>query len=337
MKKTLVFGALLCALPFFVCAQNLDSAVNKAVRDLGATLGKQITVGVGRITIADTRSVSSLSDFLRRAVADGASGNRAKFRVAGDAEVNEHATRSIDPRRGNSSGAGALEGIIEGSFYQLGADVEVRLRLKSTMKGEIWGRSTFVIPAAELKKRDLAFLPPKGEDAASEVSKEEFEEKQAVAEAFSEKNNAFELKAGLHGNAAGILYEGDPMGILIHANRDCYIKVWLIDAEGYRKLLFPNRFEPDNNFVRAGESKRIPDTSHFEMEAPYGEEYIEVAAYDEAFAFDPEEETAMKIRSVAAPGFDNGTRGIKVGAKKGRLEKAPVATTKFSYTILRAK
>jgi hypothetical protein len=54
------------------------------------------------------------------------------------------------------------------------------------------------------------------------------------------------------------------MGLLIHANRDCYIKVWLIDAEGYRRLFFPNRFEPDNKFVRAGESKRIPDTSHFE-------------------------------------------------------------------------
>ncbi|MDR1933928.1 MAG: DUF4384 domain-containing protein [Spirochaetales bacterium] len=339
MKKKLFLLTFLCLFPLCVFAQSIDARISAAVADLGKTLGRQLPIGIGRITIGDTQSVSSLSDFLRRTIADSAAGQRAKFRVVSDDAVDEYATRSIDPRRtSRNPDSQAIQAIVEGSFYQVGENVEVRLRLKSS-KGEIWGTSAFVIPAAELKRRGLAFLPPKGDNPASIVSQEEFEQKQAAVKAFSEDNNAFELKAGLYNNAAGILRDGDYMQILVSSNRDCYIKVWSIDLYGNRKLIFPNSMEQNNNMVRAGTASLIPETSGFLMVPPYGEEFIEIAAYDDPFVFNPEEENEMNITGrVSGNGnFDNGTRGIKVVAQKNNSETGPKATTKFSYTILQAR
>jgi hypothetical protein len=83
----------------------------------------------------------------------------------------------------------------------------------------------------------------------------------------------------------------------------------------------------DNNFIRAGETRSIPDNARYRMGAPYGEEYILAAAYDRPFRSESPGNTRISSREI--------TRGLTVEpAEGGGSAQSPLVTAKFSYTIL---
>jgi hypothetical protein len=81
----------------------------------------------------------------------------------------------------------------------------------------------------------------------------------------------------------------------------------------------------DNNFIKAGETRQIPDNTRFRMTRPYGEEMILVGAYEKPFAIQGNSTAPLSNQLLV--------RGITVEREDTRTDIRPVATAKFTYRI----
>jgi hypothetical protein len=302
---------------------NLDEQIDRAVYELAKGIEQQTTIAIGRISYQG--SLTTFSDFLKQRISYSASRRYTKYRVASDTLSNEYAVLAVSARGlAVEDGAGpsvplntAIQGVVEGSFTPLGEDAEVVLQLVSTGPDRATlGSGKFIIPGAELRRRNLSVLPPKG---GAVISKVEFDAKQSILEPYNGKNNAFTLSVSPD-DLDGIYYDGEYMTLRLYAARDCYFQITHVDVDGNTQVIYPSSSR-DNNFIHAGEMRQIPDNTRFRLRAPFGEEYILVAAYDRPFTPAGSGATPLSDSAVA--------RGMDVLGGD-----APVATAKFSYTIL---
>jgi hypothetical protein len=124
---------------------------------------------------------------------------------------------------------------------------------------------------------------------------------------------------------SGVYHEGEFMTMQIYSAQDAYFKVTHIDVNGKAQVIYP--VSPnDNNFIRAGQTRQIPDNTRFRMTAPYGEETILVAAYDALFIVSRQNPSIPVSGNVIL-------RGLTVENSETRSAIQPVATAKFTYSI----
>ncbi|MDR1029555.1 MAG: DUF4384 domain-containing protein [Treponema sp.] len=124
--------------------------------------------------------------------------------------------------------------------------------------------------------------------------------------------------------SSGDYHEGDYMTLRIYAEKDAYFKVTHIDVNGSAQVIYPASPQ-DNNFIKAGETRQIPDTTRFRMTKPYGEEMILVGAYQRPFVMQTERAAPLSNQFL--------TRGIVVEREDTRTDMRPAATAQFTYRI----
>jgi hypothetical protein len=124
--------------------------------------------------------------------------------------------------------------------------------------------------------------------------------------------------------AGGDYRDGDYMTLRLYSEKDAWFKITHIDVNGNAQVIYP--LSPhDNNFIRAGETRLIPDNMRFRMTKPYGEEMILAGAYERPFA---------ARANPAAPLSNKGlVRGIVVEREDTQADMRPLATAKFTYRI----
>jgi hypothetical protein len=121
----------------------------------------------------------------------------------------------------------------------------------------------------------------------------------------------------------GDYQDDDYMTLRLYSERDAYFKITHIDVNGSAQVIYP--VSPrDNNFIRAGETRRIPDNTRFRMGKPYGEEIILVGAYEQPFVIHLDSNAPLSNQSLV--------RGITV-EREDTLTMRPVATARFTYRI----
>ena len=314
----------------------LEGEIDRAVAGLGRSVPGRVTIGVGRISLNGTGTLTSFSDYLKRGIVHSASRQRNKYEVASDNASSEYAvsqanlTRDIfvetdrppevaDAARKQVSPL--IQGVVEGDFSPLDADVEVTLRLVSASDNTVLGSSRFVIPAGELDRRRLSLYP--GKDG-SVITQAEFDAKQEIIAPFDGGNNTFGFTVK-GDDLDGVYYEGEYMTMRLYAEKDCYFKILHVNVGGNVQVLYP-RSPKDDNFIRAGQTRRIPDTTRFRITPPFGEEYILAAAYGSRF-----DAAAGAAVPLSSPGL---SRDIVVEEEETRREMRPLATAKFSYTTM---
>jgi hypothetical protein len=302
---------------------SLDEQIEQAVGIMAGKVERKTTIAIGRIGFAGTQSVSSLSAYLKNAIISGALKHPGAFAVASDSESAglAVATRGLTVE-GSGTGS-SVQAVVLGSFSPVDNGARISLRLVSIQDSLVLSAADFVVPAAELDRLRLSMLP---ERDSSAISMDEFEAKQKTLDPYAGRNNGFVFTVSPD-DLDGIYYDGEYMSMRIYSERDCYFRVIQVDVNGTVQLIYPATAR-DNNFIRAGETRRIPDNTRYRMRAPYGEEYILAAAYDNPFA---------------AVNFDGGSlsdpvisRGLTVEQEGGSPPMSPVATAKFNYTILPA-
>ncbi|MDR2159889.1 MAG: DUF4384 domain-containing protein [Treponema sp.] len=305
-----------------------DDEVDRAVETLGRSLTGKTTIAVGRISYAGTQSVSSLSAWLKNGITAGALKRQDKFAVASDGESAAFAAAARGLLVESPAADSSVEAVVVGSFSPVDDDAEVSLRLVSTGgNGAVLGSARFVIPAQELERRRLSLLPAK--DTAV-ISRAEFEAKQKAVDPYAGRNNRFVFTV-TPDDLDGVYYDGEYMTMRLYSGGDGYFRIVQVDVNGTAQVIYPLA-AGDNNVIRAGETRRIPDNTRYRMGAPSGEEYILVAVYDRPFVpgtggGGPVSESAITRGLLVESGEPSG------GADKGG-QISPVATAKFSYTIL---
>jgi len=297
-----------------------DDELERAVSAMAKAVNQKTVIAVGRISYADTQTVTSFSAWVKNGIIAGAQKQRDKFQVATDSESADFAVSSrgltVETPVVNTS----IQAVVTGSYSPLDNGAEVSLQLVSASGNKaVLSSAKFVIPASELERRRLSLLTVRDNAA---ITKAEFDRKQQAVVSYSGGNNkwAFTVTPDV---LDGIYYNGDLMSMLIYSARDCYFRIIHIDVNGNTQVIYPTS-PNDNNFIRAGQTRRIPDNTRFRMGPPYGEEIILAAAYDRPF-------TSGQLSGPLSA--DNITRGLTVESDTNTA-MSPSATAKFSYTIL---
>jgi hypothetical protein len=302
---------------------DLDGEIDRAVSDLARGVSGKTTVAIGRISYGDTQTVSSLSAYLKNGITSSALRRDSRFAVADDGASAGFAvsTRGLtmEAPAANSASAygGDIQAVILGNFNPVDNDAEVSLRLVSVSRNRpILAAANFTVSGEELRRRRLSLLP--------EISRAEFEAKQDAVQPYAGRNNRFVFTV-TPDDLDGIYYEGEYMSMRLYSERDCWFRIVHVDVNGTAQVIYPTTSR-DNNFIRAGETRSIPDNTRYRMGAPYGEEYILAAAYDRPFRSEPGSGARISSREIA--------RGLEVEPAEGGSVQSPLATAKFSYTIL---
>jgi hypothetical protein len=300
----------------------LDEQVERAVADMARDLPEKTTIAIGRISYTGTQTVSSLSAYLKNGISSSAQKQQDKFIVASDAESADFAVASRGLTVETPVADSSIQAVVLGSFSPVDRDAEVSFQLVSTGGNRVvLGAAKFVVPAAELERRRLSLLPEKD---SSVITPAEFEAKQKILDPYAGKHNPFKFTV-TPDDLDGVYYDGEYMTMRIYSGRDCYFRIVHVDVNGTAQVIYP-RVNQDNNFIRAGETRRIPDNTRFRLGAPFGEEYILAAAYDKPF-----------VSGGGGGGKISGdfiSRGLEVETESGGTAMSPLATAKISYTIL---
>jgi hypothetical protein len=295
-----------------------DDEVERAVSTMARAVSRKTTVAVGRISYADTQTASNLSAWLKNAIIMNTQKHRDKLQVASEDEVNELAqiSRALTAEAANSP----IQAVITGNYSPLdnGADVMLHLVALDGNK-TVLASARFVIPGAELQRRKLSLLPEKDKAV---ISKAEFEAKQQAVIPYAGRNNQWNFTATPNA-LDGMYYDGGSMSMQIYAERDCYFRIIHIDVNGNTQVIYPTSAR-DNNFIRAGQVRRIPDNTLYRMGPPFGEEMILAAAYERPFTLAPQSGPLSA---------DSVTRSLTVESDN-HTAMTPSATAKFSYSIL---
>jgi len=298
---------------------SVDEEIERAVTVMARAVDQRITIAVGRISYADTQTVTGLSAWLKTNIITGAQRHRDKFQVASESESADFAVAS----RGFTAATDSdIQAVVTGSYSQLDLGAEVSLQLVSTSGNKaILAAARFAVPASELTRRGLTLLPEK---ANTVITQTEFNAKQQAVDPYSGRNNgwAFTITADA---LDGIYRDGDYMTMRLYSGRDCYFRIVHVDVNGNTQVIYPTS-PLDNNFIRAGETRRIPDNTRYRMGQPFGEEMILAAAYDRPFALNTQSGSGILNAETV-------TRSLTANSDNGS-PMTPSVTAMFSYTIL---
>jgi hypothetical protein len=302
-----------------------DDVVERAVLAMARSVDQKIIIAVGRISYADTQTVTNLSAWLKNSIIAEAQKHRDKFQVAAESEISDFAVASRGMTVETPLTNTGIQAVITGNYSPLDSNAEVLLQLVSSGSGKmVLASERFIITAAELERRKLSLLPVKG---SSVIGKAEFEAKQKAIAPYSGINNKWTFTVTPDA-LDGIYRDGGYMSMLIYSERDCYFRVVHIDVNGNAQIIYPVSAN-DNNFIRAWQTRRIPDNTRFRMGPPFGEEIILAAAYERSFT--------LNTQSGAAPlSADTLTRSLSAESGDNK-PMSPSATARFSYTILPMK
>jgi len=299
-----------------------DDEVERAVLAMARSVNQKTIIAVGRISYADTQTVTNFSAWLKNSIIAGAQKHRDKFQVAAESESADFAVASRGMTVETPATNTVIQAVITGNYSPLDSNAEVLLQLISTGAGKmVLASERFIITAPELERRKLSLLPVKG---SSVIGKAEFEAKQKAIAPYSGKNNKWAFTVTPDA-LDGIYRDGGYMSMLVYSGRDCYFRIIHIDVNGNAQIIYPVSAD-DNNFIRAGQTRRIPDNTRYRMGPPFGEEIILAAAYERPFT--------LNAKSGSAPlSADALTRSLSAESDGGK-PMSPSATARFSYTIL---
>jgi len=300
---------------------SLDDEVEHVMRTMARAVNQKTVIAVGRISYEDTQTVSSLSAWLKNSIISGAQKQHDKFQVATENESASFAVASRGFTASEPVAESSIQAVITGNYSPLDRGAEVSLRLISTTGNKaVIASQKFVIPASELERRKLSFLPEKN---GVTISKTEFEAKQDAVDPYSGKNNNW-LFTVTPDVLDGIYYLGDYMTMQLYSEQECYFRIIHIDVYGNSQVIYPVA-DADNNFIRAGETRHIPDNNRYLISLPLGEELILVSAYENPFI--------VRQSGISPLSPDYVSRGLTVESKN-ETEMTPCVTARFSYTVL---
>lgn len=324
MKKCMfvVIVSLIGLMP--LTADRIDTALDAEVVKIAASLPKKTVVSVGNIVYADKEIGSSFSNYIQEKLSTSLQKN-AKFEVFRKDKLDEilkeikfGMTGLVE--EGTAVEPGKLRGLqalFSGKFFDEGANVVVYFDLVSVETGTVLTKSTVKISRNDIPA-SISILPENYNDAI------------ALLKELTQVNNAnasqFVVKAWPDRGKGATYKNGEDMVLNVYSNRDCYIKIYHIDAQKQLTLIFPNQWA-GNNQIKKNTLYQIPDESYgfvWKMQPPFGTEFFKVVAQTEPFK---DIEDSFEPLGDATKGLV--TRGI--GTQKRESQSAEVMT---NYTII---
>lgn len=141
-------------------------------------------------------------------------------------------------------------------------------------------------------------------------------------------SGGFQAEVWVDRGCGGFYREGEELTVLFRSNRDAYVRLYHVDAEGRARLIFPNAYASEAA-VRAGQVLRVPGRGapySFKAAPPFGAEMVKAAASRSPLPL-PAAESAARGEPFAELGDSPGParelrRSLEAAAPGGLAEDA---------------
>jgi hypothetical protein len=240
-------------------------------------------------------------------------------------EQNIQAEGSVDDNTAARIGhIAGWQTVITGAVSALDTGYRLSLQAVDVESGELLGAKSYLIKSDAV----LAGIVNPSQ------SIRELSRREELLEPFKGQKNDFELRAGPAGGKT-VFYDGEELRLSLLAGADCYFVVYQVDVNNNMQLIFPNPYDRDNK-LKAGVERIIPEYSHFDLHAPFGEERVLVYASEQPIAIAPEqyEPKPLTQEYISNPQALWQGGGIPAEGGKGVSVRPPGAAAQFIYTIL---
>ena len=348
MKKQLILLSVMLSLG----AAGFSQSVADAVRAFDAVVlnssGTRADTAVGFINYGDTGTCGSVAPWIQAEIKKAAAATRRISVVESATAVPEAktvvATRGAYGPLSSAKKTGARSFVLSGTYYENGENLELFLSLY-TDDGRLFASETALIPLSEIRRRKLTLYPENleraqqiDEDFASAESEQLQESplsvsapsKSAKADEGAAKKSSFLITAAMldeHNNLVDILHPNDTVRFMISTQKDSYIALLCIDANGDKNWL-PVR----DNFMRAGEVKVFPDIAgqvYKVVDGVYGAEQILVYASTAPAGLPAQDSGGTYNRGD----IQHISRGI-MAVKQQSAEQYETNVYKITYTVM---
>ncbi len=209
----------------------------------------------------------------------------------------------------------AVQALLVGKYYDTGSTVTVFLRLVDVESSDIPAAEEIVVPKSDIS---VSIIPNNYSNALQIIYE--------LSDISGTSGDAPIVKAWIERGNGATYRDGENLVINFYSVTGCYIKVYHIDVNGQTKLIFPNEYY-SNNYIVAYILYTIPDGRYpfkFELEAPYGTEFIKVMASPVQFA-DIEE----SFTNLGSASKNLLSKGLTVQQVEGQLTEILL-----NYTII---
>lgn len=222
--------------------------------------------------------------------------------------------------------------IISGTYFSNAENLELFLDLKDST-GELVASEKILIPMSEIKSLNLTLFP-KNSMQANQISKD-FEDsflyrvKERSGLIAITKPDYLITAAMLDSedNLVNMLYPNDIVKFMISVEKDSYIAILCIDANGDKNWL-----PVEDNFIHAGEVRTFPDlknTVFKVVDGVYGAEQILIYASTSQKGLPEQTSTGKYTRND----IQKITRGI-TAVKQSSAENYETSVFKITYTVM---
>lgn len=222
--------------------------------------------------------------------------------------------------------------IISGTYFPNAENLELFLDLKDST-GELVASEKILIPMSEIKSLNLTLFP-KNSMQANQISKD-FED--SFLYRVKERSGLIAItKPDYHITAAmldsrdnlvNMLYPNDIVKFMISVEKDSYIAILCIDANGDKNWL-----PVENDFIRAGEVRTFPDlknTVFKVVDGVYGAEQILIYASTSEKGLPEQTSTGRYAKND----IQKITRRI-TAVKQSSAENYETSVFKITYTVM---
>ena len=348
MKKQLILLSVMLLLSAAGFSQSVADAVQAFDAAVFNSSGTRADTAVGFINYGDTGTCGSVAPWIQAEIKKAAATTRRISVVESAAAVPDAktvvATRGAYGSLSSAKKTGARSFVLSGTYYENGENLELFLSLH-TDDGRLFASETALIPLSEIRRRKLTLYPENleraqqiDEDFASAESEQKQESpisvsapsKSAKADEGAAKKSSFLITAAMldeHNNLVDILHPNDTVRFMISTQKDSYIALLCIDANGDKNWL-PVR----DNFMRADEVKVFPDITgqvYKVVDGVYGAEQILVYASTSPAGLPAQDSGGTYNRGD----IQHISRGI-MAVKQQSAEQYETNVYKITYTVM---
>ena len=289
------------------------TSVDGIARSVVFQLSKQIKQPEGRVLLApftyqDTRMSSPFSRQLLAAL-EAQIGQMVKWKTVNQTHRSHSSfrPRSVQHMRDFAKDAGATL-LLSGTYWENGDKITLRATLRDVETSEI---KAGAVVAFDREVKTLNFKPQNYKQAL--IDQNAFAEGEFVS-------SGLQVEVWTNKGSAHLLYtEGEEMKVFVRVNREAYIRLLYILADGRRTLLH------DNYYIDQSKVNRVVEISDgFECAPPFGAELLVVAARTEEFpsiqTYESDEYLFLSAKEAGQAARD--FRGMKKKQKRPDIQQS---------------
>ncbi|OHD39799.1 MAG: hypothetical protein A2086_03150 [Spirochaetes bacterium GWD1_27_9] len=211
-----------------------------------------------------------------------------------------------------------VQGFISGNYWDTNDKIEFELKLYDLKEKKYIVSSMFSVKKSIFK--NIKLIPDNVDD---------FTKKYAQLSNIFE-NQSFNIKIWANKGDYSTYKDGEYLIPHFLSNKDCFLRIYLVSADGNAILLFPNYYDK-NNFIKKNQVYKIGDPNYssfkLKLSAPYGSEMLVAIASTKDFVTNIEYENQLPVFNSES------LRGVIIESVKGSKNET-IAQSSCVYTII---